>query len=303
MTLTNSRAGAVQAALAHTLGRPWRFLPTVIATAVVLATLLLGAIAAWRLQPLEAPPWVRPQALVLAAGAEGESDLAALGLALRKVPAVVSADFVGRDAALADLAQRPGLASQALRDLRPNPLPDAFVVTFATDAGPDAVEAAVAALRKVASVDSVQYQPDAYRRTWALARLARRLLMVVGTALGAALVIGAAVAASLRVRPDPEEIRLLYLLGAEPAAIRRPFVYSGALALLIAAGLAWWIAASAAAWFDPLVADLARQYALHWSTDVLPPWSGPAFCGAAGVLGAWIGSVSIRLAIARAVAA
>jgi cell division transport system permease protein len=302
MNLANSRSGALGAALRNTLGRPLRFLPVVAATGIVLATLLLGALAYWRLQPIEAPPWVRPQALVLAAGAEGESDLGALGLALRKVANVLSADFIARDAALADLAQRPGLASLGLRDLRPNPLPDAFVVTFAPDAGPDAVEAAVAELRKVRSVESVQYQPDAYRRAWALARLARRLLLLAAAALASAMVIGVTVAASLRVRPDPEEIRLLYILGADPAAIRRPYVYSGALALLIAAGLAWWIAASASAWFDPLVADLARQYAVHWSTDVLPPWAGPAFCAAGAVLGGLLASVFVRMAVRKALA-
>jgi cell division transport system permease protein len=296
MTLANSRAGAMRAALGNTFGRPLRFFPVVIATGVVLATLLLGGIAAWRLQPLEAPPWVRPQALVLAAGAEGESDLAALGLALRKTATVVSADFIGRAAALADLAQRPGLASLGLRDLRPNPLPDAFVVTFASDAGPDAVEAAVAELRKVKSVESVQYQPEAYRRTWSLARLAHRLLLLAGTALAASVVIGIAVAASLRVRPDLDEIRLLDILGADPAAIRRPYVYSGMLALLVAAGLAWWITSAASAWVDPLVADLARQYSVHWSADPLPAWAGAAFCAAAVLLGGLLASLAARMA-------
>lgn len=302
MMMTAGRAAALRSALTHTLGQPLRFIPLVLATATVMASLLLGGIAAWRLQPLEAPPWVRPQALVLAAGAEGAVDLAALGLALRKISGVATADFIGRDAALADLAQRPGLASLGLHELRPNPLPDAFVIHFAADLDPQAVEAAVGEMRKVRDVDSVHYQADAYRRTWALARLARRLLVLAGAALVAAVVVGLGVAATLRVLPDPEEIRLLDMLGAEPAAMRRPYVYTGALSLLIAAALAVWITIAVASGLDPLVADLAQQYGVHWSSEALPAWYGLAFCGATTVLGAAMASVAVRLRIRAAIA-
>jgi len=277
------------------------FFPLVLATAVIVAAILTGAIFLWRLQPLEAPPWVRPQALVMAAGAEGETDLAALGLALRKVGSVLAADFVGRDAALANLAQRPGLASLGLREMRPNPLPDSFVVSFAPETGPDAVEAAVAELAKVKSVESVQYQPEAYRRTWALARLARRLVLLAAGALLAAGMVGVVAAAGLLANPDPEELRLLDALGADPAVVRRPYVYGGAIALLCVAALAWWLMVSASAWLDPLIADLARQYALHWSTDGLPAWYGPAFCAMAAVLGGLFASAAMRLAMGSAI--
>jgi len=297
MTLIDSRAAALRAALTRTVGQPLRFFPLVLAAAALFAAALLGAIGAWRLQPLEAPPWAYPQALVLAAGAEGEVDLAALGLALRKVANVSAANFVGRDAALADLAQRPGLASLGLRELRPNPLPDAFVVRFAVDAGPDAVEAAVAQLRKVRDVESVQFQPEAYRRTWALARLARRLMLLGAVVLAAAVVMGLSALAAFRLRPDQEEIRLLDMLGAEPAAVRRPYVYSGALSCLMAAALAVWIAAVVAAGLDPLIADLALQFGVHWSAEAPPGWWAIAFCAAATALGAALASAAIRVAI------
>ncbi len=294
--LTSRRIDALWAALTATLGRPLRFLPLVLATALVLATLLTGALVLWRLQPLEAPPWVRPQALVLAAGAEGETDLAALGLALRKVNGVLAADFIGRDAALADLAQRPGLASLGLRELRPNPLPDAFVVTFSSEAGPEGVEAAAAELAKVKAVDSVHYQPDAFRRLWALARLGRRLVLLAGAALVAALVLGMIAAAAVPGRPDPAALRLFDMLGADRAMVRRPYVYAGAIEMLAAAALAVWLTFALAARLDPLIADLARQYALHWSTDAVPAGYGAALCAAAALLGGLLASLWIRLA-------
>lgn len=298
--LATTRGAALAAALGETLGRPLRFLPVLAALSLVLASLLLGGMAAWRLQPFEAPAWVRPQALVLMAGAEGETDLAAAGLALRKVPQVLAADFVGRDAALADLAQRPALAGLGLRELRPNPLPDAFLVTFAADAGPDAVEAAAAELRKVRSVDSVQYVPEAYRRIWALVALARPLVLLATGVLLAAALLGGALLATLRVRLDPDAIRLLDVLGADPAVVRRAPVYAGALGLGLAAALACWLAAVLAARLDPLVADLARHYALHWSADPVPAAYGVAVCAAAAALGAALASIGARLAMRAA---
>jgi len=55
-----------------------------------------------------------------------------------------------------------------------------------------------------------------------------------------------------------------------------------------------------AADLDPLVADLAHQYGLHWSAEAIPGWYAAAFCVAAAVLGAALASVAIRLRIRAA---
>ncbi len=300
MTLANGRAAALGEALRQTLGRPFDFAIMAGATGVVLSALLLGALAAWRLQPLETPSWMHAQALVLAAGAQGETDLGAVQAALHQVANVATAEFIGRDAVLADLAQRPGLASLGLRDLRPNPLPDAFVVGFVPGATPDAVEAAAAELGRVKGVESVHFQPEAYRRASMLARLAGQTVELLAGALGAAALLGLALAATLRVRLDPAEIRLLHILGADPAALRRPYVYAGALTLLAAGALATWIAAAAGAPMAALMGELARQYGFHWSVQVLPPWAGAAFCLGLALLGGMLASVAARVALRSA---
>ncbi|SPE23578.1 putative Cell division protein FtsX [Burkholderiales bacterium] len=296
MNYTTSRISALREALRKTLGQPVAFVLVVGSTAGVLATLALGSLALWRAQPIEAPQWMRPQALVLAAGAAGEVDLAATQAALRKVATVASADFVGRDAALAELAQRKTLSALGLADLRPNPLPDAFLVGFAAGAAPAAVEVAVAELRKVKNVDSVEYQPDLYRRMSLLSQLTERLALLLGASLVACLVIGVALAAAYWVRVDRDEARVLHLLGAEPAVMRRPYVYAGALSLLTAAALAWWVVAAASAWLEPAIAELARQYSLHWAPDPLPPWAGALCCLGSALVGAALASAAARLA-------
>jgi cell division transport system permease protein len=301
MSATGSRWGALKAALRATLGRPLAFALVVGSMGMVLATLALLALTLWRAWPLEAPRWMRAEALVLVAGGEGEVDLAAVGSALRQVPRVLSAEFVGRDAALAGLAQRKGLAAAGLADLRPNPLPDAFLVRFGPDESPEAVEAAVAQLAKVRNVDSVEYQPETYRRAAALAQLGARVARVLTALLAALLILGVAVTVGFATRLDRAEARVLTLLGADPAAICRPYVYAGGIGVLAAAALAGWITRLAAAWLEPAWADLAQKYSLHWAPDPLPAWAGAALCAGAALLGTLVSAVAARIALRKAI--
>jgi cell division transport system permease protein len=286
-------------AVRRTVGRPIEFGLVVVSSSIMLASLALVALTLWRALPLEQPPWMRPQALVLAAGAQGEIDLAAVQSTLRRVALVASADFLARDAALAELAQRKSLSAIGLTDLRPNPLPDAFLIRFVAGATPEAVEAAVAEMRKVKNVESVEYQPELYRRIWLLSQLTGRVGLLLAAALAAALIVGVSLAASLWVQVDREEVQVLNLLGADPPVMRRPYVYAGAMSLLVAAALAWWMVSAACAWLDPLISSAAQEYALRWAPQFPPVWVGALFCLGAALLGAVLGSLAARFAIRR----
>ena len=299
MTYTTSRASAFSEALRRTFGRPVEFGLVVGASATLLAALALVTLTLWRALPLEQPPWMRPQALVFAAGAQGEIDLAALQSALRHVAMVASADFLARDAALSELAQRKSLSAIGLTDLRPNPLPDAFLVRFVAGAQPEAVETAVAEMRKIKNVESVEYQAELYRRMALLSQLLARICLLLAAPLGASLIIGVSLAAILWVRIDQDEVRVLHLLGADPPVMRRPYVYAGAMSLLLAAALAWWMVTAAGGWLEPLINSAAQQYALRWTPAALPIWAGALFCLGASLFGALLGSLAARAAIRR----
>ena len=294
-----SRTGALREALRRLLERPAGLLLALGSAAFVLATLLLGALLAWRALPLATPAWMQPQALVLVAGAEGEVDLGAVRASLAKVEKVQSIDFFGRDAALAELAQRKALSAVGLNELHPNPLPDSFSVRFAPGAAPEAIEAAVAGLRKVQSVEAVVYQPEAYRRFFLLWQSARRLSMLLAVAIALALAGGIALAARSWMAPDRPELALLQMLGADPATMRRPYVYGGAATLGLAAACAWWTVTWTFGWIDPVLADLAREFSLHWSGNPLRAWWGAPFCLAAALLGAILASLHLRTVVAR----
>lgn len=296
-------ADALRAAVRRLVRRPLASVLVLVLLAGTIALAALAAAVAWRGAPWDAPPWMQPQALVLVAGAEGETDLAALRTALRaalpQADPAVGFDFVGRDAALRDLAQRRGLAGSGLAELRPNPLPDAFRMRFAAGTPPERVEAAVAALRKVRGVDAIEYDAELVRRAALLGTLGRQALVACAVLLAAALGLGGIVAASLWSRADDEEAAVLHLLGAAPAQIVRPAAYALGLGLLCAAALAAVAVVEASAALDPALLELAQRYGLHWDAQPLPAWSALLLClgpAAAGTLGA---AVALRRALQR----
>jgi cell division transport system permease protein len=289
MNFTSGRLPALGEVFLGIFRRPVAFLLSILALALVFAFVIAAATVS-RTLPIATPPWTQAQALVLVAGAEGEVDLAAVRSAIQQVAPVATSEFIGRDAALARLAQRKGLAAIALEDLKPNPLPDAFAVRFAPGAAPDAVEAAVAQLRKLRYVANVDYQADPYRKLSALLETSRLLLAAgaVLSAIGLAIAIGLAVA--LWPRVEAREVEVLHMLGADPAVVRRPYVYCGALYFLLGAAAAWGILAGFAHWFGPTLAELAQNYSLTWSMDSPAALTGLAFCFFSACFGAMFAS-------------
>lgn len=290
MSALAARRHALGAALRAMAQRPLATLLALLHAALALwlplalASLAQPLLAAW--QRLDAPA----QAVVFVAPGAGSSEIAALRAKLAEQAYVATATHVPRDAALAELARRaPG---GALPELKVNPLPDAIVVDFGRGTPPDAADAAVAAMRKLARVDSVQFNGAWYRRWTAAATLGRSI--AAGVAALLMLLAVAAVAAAARV-PRPvgrDELALLRLVGASAAYRRRSFVYAGALIGLGAGTLA--IAGLAAALFGagPLLATQASVLGLD------PGWTLPgAPALAAVVIGATlVGSVAGSLA-------
>lgn len=297
MNYCHTRLEAIGEAARSLLRHPLATVLVLGASGGVLCLLVLAVAFAGRFTALQAPAWARAEALVLVAGAEGQTDLSAVRAALRKIEPVESVEFVGRDIALGRLAQRKALAPIGLGELRPNPLPDAFVVRLAAGVDPDAAEAAVAQLRRVKDVDDVAYEPEAYRKARALVRLAGRVLLVLAGALAAAVILGARIAAAAWLSVDREQARVLSMLGADAAAVRRPYVYAGALRLLLAAAIAWWLAQAVVSWVAPDLDAVARAYGVALDPAAWPGWAAPAFCAGGALLGAVIASVETRLAL------
>ena len=142
---------------------------------------------------------------------------------------------------------------------------------------------------------------DWLRRLEALSGLLNRggqLLMLL-VSVGLLAVIGASVQQAVLARID--EIRVSQLIGAEPAYLARPFMYTG-LFLGAGGGVLAWLLASLMVWL--LNRELAQLLALYGAaSEASAPLRvvGQQFLVGAGALLGWIAAqLATRRAIAEA---
>ena len=157
----------------------------------------------------------------------GAKDAALLAVRLDERPEVESVRLTTQDEALREFLAYTNL-HEALADLETNPLPASLRVTLRVDAKPTALDEMAARLRQENGVAEVVVERTWVQRINAAASLAERL----GIAMGALFAIGALLITSTTVRlaieAQLDELKVMMLVGASNAQIRRPFLYFGA---------------------------------------------------------------------------
>lgn len=294
MSFWSPRAYALRRSLRLLGRRPGTFVLAVVLCAVALTLPLLAATLAVGARQLTAGTSVAPALSVFLSPAANALEVKGLQARIEAVPGVMQVRHVSREAALAELAERSGLGAP-LRELRTNPLPDVFVVALAPGTPPATVDAAAAAIRKLARVDSVQVDSAWYRKLVGIGRIA----LVGGTIVGGLLLVlvAAAVVGAVRLlaTASSEEIRVLRMVGADEGFIARPYVYVGAATLALAAALAVGAVAFVLRLLNPELTDLARLYgATQFAVPMLP---APVLAGAllaAVLFGLFLGTFGVR---------
>jgi cell division transport system permease protein len=211
-----------------------------------------------------------------------ESQLAAL-------PGVAHARLVTPAQALDEFRRLSGYGD-ALSLLDSNPLPPVVIVQPA-DAAPDAVKRLRDDLAARPEVDAADIDLAWVQRLAAMLELGQRLLLGLAGALVATvlLVIGNTIRLDFESRR--EEVRVLKLLGATDAFVRRPFLYTGLWTGLAGGLLACLAVAGFLFWLDGPVAGLARLYGSSFRLDGLAPATAAGLlAGSAvlGIVGAWL---------------
>lgn len=200
---------------------------------------------------------------------------------------VLAVDPISPQEGLSELSQQLGLVDVG-PVLAENPLPWVLEVTPA----PGFERAGLLArLEEKAGVSSVvvdlQWLERLDAMTEVLARLVRLLAVLLG--LGVAAIIGNTI--RLDIENRREEIEVMVLVGATPAFIRRPFLYTGLWYGLLGGLLAWLLVAGSLLALDEPFRALSRTYAE--AAGLLPP--GPEVIalvlvgsGVIGLLGSWL---------------
>ncbi|MCC2637016.1 MAG: cell division protein FtsX [Moraxellaceae bacterium] len=175
-----------------------------------------------------------------------------------------------------------------------NPLPAVIVVTPAA-IDPAGVERLRDSLAALPEVDAADIDLAWVQRLAAILELGQRLLWALAGALGATvlLVIGNTIRLEIEARKD--EVRILSLLGATDAFVRRPFLYSGLWTGLLGGALACIAVAAFFIWLDSPVQALASLYQSPFQLQ------GPGLAEFAGLLGlsSLLGILGAWLAVGR----
>ncbi|PTY39058.1 hypothetical protein BGP77_09930 [Saccharospirillum sp. MSK14-1] len=175
---------------------------------------------------------------------------------LAQRPEVISTRYVAADEAWQSFSQSLTLDDDRLQ-LESNPLPASIVVVPDGQSSTD-LEALQLLITSLPQVEDVQLD-----LAW-IDRLNRFLELIATGVTGLAILLGVAVllvvgnTIRLAIESRKEEIRIVKLLGATEAFIKRPFLYlglwygllGGMAAWILVSGIAWWLHTPLSAFLD-----------------------------------------------------
>lgn len=159
---------------------------------------------------------------------QGAANAAELRAQLEQRPQVEAVALTTEEEALQEFIAYTGL-NDALSGLERNPLPASLRVTFATDAEADALEATAAAVREADGVADVVVERTWIERVNAISRMASALGWVLGVLFGVGAALVTATTVRFAIDSQLDELKVMKLVGASEAQLRRPFLYFGAL--------------------------------------------------------------------------
>lgn len=141
-------------------------------------------------------------------------------------PAVQRVTLITADAALAEFEKFTGV-SDALAHLDKNPLPASLRIVLKEGTDPQRFDAIASGLRARAGVDDVAVEKTWIERVEAMTAVVRRLSWVLAAMFAVGAVLVTATSVRLAIEARLEELRVMKLVGATQAYIRRPFLYFG----------------------------------------------------------------------------
>lgn len=222
--------------------------------------------------------------------AMGEQDAQTLRLKWSQRMDVDSVTYISPSVGLNEFKQTSGLGD-LIDQLKTNPLPGVLLVQPKLDRSPDQIEALQKALAQENAVDEVQLDLQWVKRLHQFIDLSRHFVMglTVLLALAVLLILGNTIRMAIEARID--EIRVVKLVGATDAYVRRPFLYTGFWYGLGGGIIAALILAFGFHWLATPVADLAKLYESDFrlvGLDFIGSIQLILIAGLAGLIGAWI---------------
>ncbi len=221
----------------------------------------------------------------------GADDAERLATRLRTRPEFARVDIITRDEALAEFRAYSGF-DDVLAGLPDNPLP--FVLSLAPAPHADdaaALERLGAELEGLPEIDMVRHDAHWVRRFQAMVQLAERGVSILAALLASALLLIVGNTVRLEIENRREEIRIMELVGATHAFIRRPFLYAGAWYGLLGGTAACLLVITGLLLLQAPVSRLAALYTTQFPLIGLSLPALAAMIGGGtllGYLGSWL---------------
>jgi cell division transport system permease protein len=168
----------------------------------------------------------QPEASVFISDSATQSDRDKLKQRIERSPAIARSRFVSNETALANL-EAEGFAGLTA-GLDRNPLPDAWILT-PKETDPGKLENLRKELAALPGVEAVQIDSAWAERLQAFLLIGERLVMVLASLFGVALIAISSNAIRAQILSRQDEIEVSRLIGATDRFIRRPFLYYGTL--------------------------------------------------------------------------
>ena len=210
---------------------------------------------------------------------------------LRANLAIEEVEVIHPAQALKNFSESSGF-SDAIAELDSNPLPPTLIVHPAqgyTD--PASSEKLLDQFSQLSEVEQAKLDLDWVKRLFAIIKLAEKLAVALGFALGIAVLLIVGNTIRLSVQNRREEIEVIKLIGATDAFIRRPFLYTGLWYGLVAGLMCWIILESSLLWLQEPVAQLASTYQSQFKVEGLTLIQSIQLISIScllGLLGSWL---------------
>ena len=233
---------------------------------------------------------------------QGEDQARRLASMLSTWPDVLSADPVSPAAGMNELAGQTGLDADSIApdwvdelSAEANPLPWTLEVSPLAEVD---IPALADQIRALDGVDLVIVDMAWLQRLDALIGVFARLVELLAVLFGAAVLFVIANNIRADIQSRHEEIEVMALVGATPAYVRRPFLYSGLWMGLLGALLAWLLLLGGLELLQGPVQTLAQTYGSPAELAAPPIWLIVAMVIGSGLLGI----VGAALAVSRQLA-
>jgi len=287
--------------LGRLLRNPWATGMTVAVIAIAI-TLPASLYVLTRNLNLLSESWDQTTAISLFLTPDTDIEQArAVAAALEAHPNLDQVTLISPDQALSELGSYQGF-SEAIAQLEENPLPVVLALQPTPEVRtPAALERLAREVEAPPQVNFARLDTRWIHRFQAILNLMQRGIVLLGSALALAVLLVVGNTIRLEIENRRSEIEIMELVGATPAFIRRPFLYTGGWYGLFGGTGAWVLVALALALIQGPVSRLTALYHTQFSLAGLGSTTSLTILSGSlglGLLGSWI-SVGRHLSAAQ----